>query len=150
MPRLRGLEPGEVGLLLQAPLALPLAALALRRWGLNRVLQRITARPLGPVSGTHAERLAAARRLTWCVQVAAAYSPWLANCLHRSVTLCWFLRRRGLEGALRIGVRRDADGTMDFHAWVEYDGVVLNDREDVTERYAVFDRPIVPPRARFA
>lgn len=91
-----------------------------------------------------------AERLSWCVQVAAAYGPWPANCLQRSVVLCWFMQRRGLPGDLRIGVRKDERGALDFHAWVEHDGKVVNDRRDVVVRYAVFEGAITPAGARFS
>ncbi len=114
--------------------------------------QRLSRRPLRPRSGPgdEAAKQADAHRLAWCVQVAAAYGPWPANCLQRSVVLWWFLRRRDLESELRIGVRRDPEtGALDFHAWLEHDGVVLNDRGDVRERYATFEPAIVPRQATF-
>lgn len=146
--RLRQLDRGELGLLLQAPVLLPLASLALKRWGLRRVQATLpgTFRPY-PDPAT---RQAAAERLAWCVQVAAAYAPWPANCLQRSVVLWWFLRRRGLEGDMRIGVRRDpASGALDFHAWVEHGGVVINDRRDIRRLYATFDAAIAPDGVTF-
>ena len=148
--RLRRLTAAEFLLLLQAPLALPLMALRLRRHGLAAVQARYV-RPGAPHDLVRRpddhER---AERISWCVQVAAAYGPWPANCLQRSVVLCWFLRRQRLSGDLRIGVRRiDAD-RLDFHAWVEHDGVVINDRRDVRQRYATFDRAIVPSSAHFS
>jgi hypothetical protein len=42
------------------------------------------------------------------------------------------------------GTRPTLTGTMTFHAWIEFDGVVLNDRPDVRQLYATFDRPILP------
>lgn len=147
-PRLRALRLDELRLLLEAPLALPAVALALRRYGLNAVQARLLS-SADPTSVARPDR-ARAERISWCVQIAAAYGPWPANCLQRSVILCWFLHRRGLHGDLRIGVRRTEDNRLDFHAWVEHDGVVINDRRDVRERYATFDRPIAPPHARFS
>jgi hypothetical protein len=68
--------------------------------------------------------------------------------------LRWFLLRHGLAGDLRIGVRRrpgepSGSRSLDFHAWVELDGVVLNDLPDVRERFVTFDRAIVPPTAHW-
>ena len=139
-------------MLLEAPPALPLAAVALRRWGLRRVQERLSRRPLCPHRAPRdpTRRHEAAQRVAWCVKTAAAYGPWPANCLQRSLVLWWFLRRRGIEGDMRIGVRRDREtGMLDFHAWVEHDGVVINDRGDVRDRYATFDRPIAPRQAPF-
>jgi hypothetical protein len=132
---------------------LPLAALALRRWGLQRVQARLVARtPWRPADLGPAEALDAARRLAFLVEVAARRGPWPANCLQRSLVLWWYLRRRGLDGEIRIGVRRRPGSppgarTLDFHAWVEQRGVVLNDVWDVRVRFATFDRAIAPRQA---
>ena len=130
---------------------LPLAAFAVKRWGLRRIQATLARRaPKGLSHGEETARRATAERLAWCVRIAAAYGPWPAKCLQRSLVLWWFLRRRGLQGDLRIGVRRDVQsGELDFHAWVEYGGKVINDRLDVQDRYVVFGQPIVPAEASF-
>jgi hypothetical protein len=147
----RQLTPADVVAGASALLLLPLAALAVRRFGLGRVQRRLmswTSRRRCDVTGGPA--LEAGRRLGWVVQTAARRGPWPANCLQRSLVLWFLLRRRGLPGELRIGVRRAPGAEMDaplaFHAWVEQGGVVLNDRADIRERFATFDREIVPPR----
>lgn len=149
LPRLVRLRLDELAALLLAPVALPALALALRQWGLQRVQSRLLGRS-GSRRQKQAASLGRAERLSWCVQVAAAYGPWPANCLQRSVLLCWYLHRRGLRGDLRIGVRRTDQDGLDFHAWVEHDGVVVNDRRDVKERYVVFDRAMTPDGASFS
>ena len=51
----------------------------------------------------------------------------------------WFLmRQRGLDGRVRIGVAFD-DDRLDGHAWVELNGGVVNDNEDVADRFSTFD-----------
>jgi hypothetical protein len=81
------------------------------------------------------------------VRAAAAHGPFKANCLQQSVTLWWLLRRRGLEGELRIGTRKEG-GRFDAHAWVEFSGRALNESRDVGVRYAAFDRPFDSSGAR--
>jgi hypothetical protein len=85
----------------------------------------------GPVS------LADARREARLVHLAARGAPWSGNCLHRSVVLWRRLQRLGTSGRLRLGVRARPGARPDFHAWVELDGVVLNDRPDIGELYRV-------------
>jgi len=69
---------------------------------------------------------------------------WLpGNCLSRSLALLCLLRRSGHDADLRLGVSLDG-GTFAAHAWVELNGRVLNDRQDVATRYAAF--PNHPPR----
>ncbi|WP_206437529.1 MULTISPECIES: lasso peptide biosynthesis B2 protein [unclassified Mesorhizobium] len=73
------------------------------------------------------------------VSIAAYRGSYSGNCLKRSMTLWFLLRRQGIEGELRIGTRK-ADGKFEAHAWVEYRGKVLNDTVDVGERFAAFKR----------
>lgn len=147
--RLRRLSVADVLLLVQAVYALPLAAVALRRHGLGTVRERLARlwTPAPGVATTVDHRQAA--KVAWLVHVAAAYGPYRANCLQRSVVLGWFLERRGLAHDLRIGVRRDPAGGLAFHAWVEHDGRVVNDSPDVQVRFVTFDRAIAPREARF-
>lgn len=150
--RLRGLPLRDLALLVQAPVLLPMTALALRRYGLLRVQEWVVRLPRRrPSVSEQVARRAEAGRLAWIVQVSAAYGPWPANCLQRSLLLWALLYRRGLRGDLRIGVRRDREsGGLRFHAWIEHDGLVLNDRRDIRDEYATFDRPVVPREAHFA
>lgn len=132
-----------------------MAAVAVRRWGLRRVQDRLARwAPRPTVAPRPAAALDEARRLAWVVELAARRGPLRPNCLQRSLVLWWVLARRGIHGEFRIGVRRrpgspPGDGELDFHAWLERDGVVLNDRAWVRERFATFDRPIAPPDARW-
>lgn len=72
------------------------------------------------------------------VESAARHRLTGATCLTRSMTLWWLLRRQGVESEIRFGVRRGADGIL-AHAWVERDGIVLNDRSDIGKVYAAFE-----------
>lgn len=141
---------------IQAFVYLPLAAILIDRWGLQRVQQKLAGS--APDRLSHVARDARSvdrgRRLAWVVGGVARRGPWKANCLQRSLVLWWFLLRRGMASEIRIGVRRRPgapSGTreLDFHAWVEYQGVVLNDRADVREIFATFDRAIVPVDAHW-
>jgi hypothetical protein len=62
-----------------------------------------------------------------------AYSPCPGNCLSRSLALWWMLRRDGVDATLQLGV--SLAGRFAAHAWVEANGQVLNDTQDVTTRY---------------
>jgi hypothetical protein len=150
--KLRGLSWPERRLLAQAAVALPAVAALIRLRGL-RQCQTFLARlaPVGnnggPVTGESAEALA--RTVARMVRAAAAYGPYRANCLQRSVALWWFLRRRGLASDVRIGTRTRA-GRFEAHAWVEFGGVALNERRDVRADFTPFDRSINPPEARYS
>jgi hypothetical protein len=75
------------------------------------------------------------------VAIASRHAPYRGNCLSRSLTLWWLLLGQGIHSDLRIGVNRP-QGKFEAHAWIEYQGVVINDRADVGRRYSVFDRSI--------
>lgn len=51
--------------------------------------------------------------------------PWRLNCLRRSVVLYYLLRRAGRPAVMHLGVRRDAGGVLDAHAWLSRDGTPL-------------------------
>ena len=50
----------------------------------------------------------------------------------------WLLRRYGTTSDLCIGVRLE-QGEFAAHAWVEKDGIPLNDRPEFVARYAIFE-----------
>jgi len=61
--------------------------------------------------------------------------PLPMKCLGRSVALCWLLRLRHVDATVHIGVRKNQHD-LDAHAWVQCGDFVINEAEDVTERYA--------------
>lgn len=69
--------------------------------------------------------------------VDAAASLTRARCLPRSLVLWHLLRHRGASAEVRMGVCKLADDSLSAHAWLELDGLPLNDGADVCERYAV-------------
>jgi hypothetical protein len=69
-----------------------------------------------------------------------------ARCLGRSLTTWYLLRRRGMDAVLVIGVSSpDADGPP-AHAWVELDGTVVGDTDDVVDEFGSFGLQL--PRLR--
>lgn len=90
-------------------------------------------------------RLLLARDYARAVDRAARGLPFSTSCLERSLALRRLLRGQGLATDLRIGVRRSPDG-LTAHAWLELSGTVLNDSEDVHERYAAFSESVLPTR----
>lgn len=62
------------------------------------------------------------------------------TCLTRSLTLWAMLRRRSINADLRVGFRR-SEGKLEGHAWVEFEGIVLNEAEEVKQSYTPFTDP---------
>lgn len=122
---------------------LPIFALLIRAVGLGR-LQRILLR-LSPAKTVSAWSIGKLRRSAGIVDSAARngfchFFP--ANCLTRSLTLWWLLRRQGIVSDLRIGVRK-TDGEFQAHAWLEHQGQALNDAEDVGASYSPFEKTLL-------
>ena len=64
-------------------------------------------------------------RTIWAVERAVERFPAVGTCLTQAMAAHVLLARRGHDSNLRIGVRRDAAGRFDAHAWLELNGVVL-------------------------
>lgn len=69
--------------------------------------------------------------------------PWQVTCLDRSLALARVLRRSGASPQLCLGVRRD-DGELIFHAWLELDGLVVNDDVETIAAYSRFTGALPP------
>ncbi|WP_212003035.1 lasso peptide biosynthesis B2 protein [Chitinophaga sp. HK235] len=56
------------------------------------------------------------------------------RCLSQSLVMRCLLSRKGISSELRIGVHQ-LNGTFDAHAWLEKDGMLLNDHPSVITKY---------------
>ena len=122
--------------LLAAWLWLPFFWLGLRVLGLPRLQALLHSRPLA-AQLAHVLMLPEIQALGEAVNIAARHLPFPATCLTRSLLLGWLLRRRGVQSQLCIGVRL-TQGALDAHAWMECEGVPVNDRPDVGAQFASF------------
>ncbi len=128
-----------------AAVMLPVVKLGLRFSNLKRVQTWLAPRRQVQSTSTAEEAVAQAKRLALVVDLAARHGVGHHNCLPRSVVLWALLRRRGLDGQLRVGVKVDNSNDRSFHAWVEHNGQALNDTRDVGERYIPFNSALEPP-----
>lgn len=124
--------------MVESLLLLAACAAGLRAVGLRRMRARIRVAGAGTLS---AERLA--------VLFHAVARRFPARCLVRSLALCRLLARHGVASEVRIGVRR-AGFELDAHAWVERDGVVLNDSARVSETFIPLEPLDVPATAHWS
>jgi hypothetical protein len=131
-------------LLTQAAVALPVITLGLRWMRISELLKR-----LGWLAGERERRLrsegvrASIERTQRAVELAARHGLCRGSCLSRSATLWWLLRRQGITSDLRFGVRKEGDA-LEAHAWIECDGVVVNDRRETLARYVPFSGSVSP------
>jgi hypothetical protein len=133
LDKLRALTPLERRVLGEALAMLPLACASLRLSGLRRTQARLARllRNGAPQEGIDATTVA---RL---VSIAARHGPVRAKCLPASLTLASMLRRYGMHGQLRLGVRRH-EGRIEAHAWIEHEGRALLE-PGVHSRFGAFE-----------
>ncbi len=108
--------------------------LALRRRSFESLERSIRVTPkaaIGPSSG-----LELAGRLQRLVGQASKLHLLSMTCLVRALTLQWMLGSRGTPAQVRIGARKAGEG-MTAHAWVEVDGQMVGEPEEVRERFKV-------------
>jgi Transglutaminase-like superfamily len=132
----------ERSLLVRAWCLLPIVAMLVQSRGLG-FTQDLLARL--PCRECEIERLDAHIQTTVrMVRVAVRYNHSCGNCLKQSLVLWVLLRVQGIASEIRIGVQREAD-LFCAHAWVEYQGRVLNDTTEVHQQFQAFDRTFDRP-----
>ena len=136
-------------LFLRAAALLPLISLSLRLRGFRKTqtfLQKFLSLPSHPADTSASST---AQQTVRVVRAAVRNSLGHPTCLEESLALWWLLRRQGIGSDLRIGVRKDGE-KFEAHAWVERDGMALNEPEARHQHYAAFDAALasLPPEPR--
>jgi hypothetical protein len=98
--------------------------------GVHRAILRLHSSEREPPSALLAQ-------ITTAVNRAASFYYRRRWCLQRSAACAYLLRRHGFAAELVLGVQ-----VMPFiaHAWVEWEGEVINDNPELTRHFAVLDR----------
>lgn len=140
-----------------------LAELLSAQWALIQAQWLRWRRPTGQFVSAVAERVeeggsslprqlgeqeeARAARIALMVERAAENGIFRPACLVRSIALTRMLDARGMHGSqLRVGVRWEGE-RFAAHAWVEYGGRVLGDREEHVRGYTpLSDVELLPRR----
>jgi hypothetical protein len=148
--KFRRLSHVEQSLVLEAAGALFATWIGLRVFGFRRWKQ-ILAFFIPADKTTGGNNAAPERELALVIarmEAAAARNIFLhANCLEQSLVLWWLLRRRGIDAALRLGARKES-GTFEAHAWVEWDGEVVNLADREHQHFAPFENPVLSVETR--
>jgi Transglutaminase-like superfamily len=134
---------------MQAMLLLPIVAASLKTLGLRRTQSWLVKKAFAPIAPETEQPRANVRRVVKMVAVACRRYPLRSSCLPRTIVLWSLLQRRGIEADVRIGARSNSQGEFQAHAWLEWNGEVLNDAADVGSQYlpfngAAFDRVKLP------
>jgi Transglutaminase-like superfamily len=137
----------ERSLFLQATWMLPLVTIALRALSFRNtraLLARLGSSPRTRVADK-GERMEDLSRASYLVSLAAKHAIIPATCLPRALTLWWLLNRRGVEVELRVGMRISV-GRLESHAWIESEGLPLNDWTEVRNDFTPFPQSFTPRR----
>ncbi len=132
------LSGNERSLLIRAMYLLPVVAIVLHLKGL-RFTQDLLLRLLPPAPSVAEPVESQVWTTVRMVKIAVRYNRLWTNCLKQSLVLWILLRHQGASGEIKIGIQRESD-RFAAHAWVEYQGTILNDTEDVHQRFQAFDR----------
>jgi hypothetical protein len=142
LQRFRDLAPEARRLFLRAAVVLPAISLSLKFRGFRATQQ--TLQNLSIPSNAKAfpqDDVAAVERVEMAVRMvnaAARYESSRFTCLEKSLALWWLLRRLGTASCVRIGARSVGERLV-AHAWVEHEGVALNEPQQEHRHYATFD-----------
>jgi Transglutaminase-like superfamily len=138
--RYRALDPEARKLYTRAVALLPLIALSLHLRGFKKTREALQERrvPGLPVERTKEQRAKAVEKTCRMVRAAAHYGMVRPTCLVESLALWHLLDGQSIAAQLRIGVRK-LSRKFEAHAWVEVEGVALNQAQELHKHYAAFD-----------
>jgi hypothetical protein len=142
--RFSSLDSEARGTFLRAALLLPLISVSLKVRGF-RATQESLLCFLGHLQQTSQEESTRSlsdderTRLTVRMVNAVVRHVWRrSTCLEKSLALWRLLKRHSIASELRIGARK-IDGKFEAHAWVERQGIAVDDPNDLHRHYAPFD-----------
>jgi hypothetical protein len=107
----------------------------LRKRGLGAAIAWATPRV---IAGARSPRSPSPETITRSVAIAAAFVPGYFRCLEQSLVLCHALRMCGYAAELKIGATAYA---FRAHAWIELNGVPLNELPERVRLYKSFTLP---------
>ena len=148
----RSLPPGERDIFFQFLVLLPVVAWRVQFLPIKSTFTWLRSKLPPNVKHQLEEEaiLPQAQRTTWLMFKALRFSLIKGKCLSQSLVLWHLLGRQGITSQLRIGFNKDisqipvASDNFTAHAWVECQGVILNERPDVYQRFVVFDEAMKP------
>ena len=79
------------------------------------------------------------RELSKLTNTACRYSIGMdKSCLRRSMLLWWLLQNQDVQCDLCMGLEKSGT-SLTGHAWLELDGIVINEAKNIRERFACVD-----------
>jgi hypothetical protein len=137
--RFSALERPVQALFLRAVVMLPVVGLSLKFCGFDATRSTLQKKVSHTAPQTDSDSLSKQIALTaHMVNAADQHGLVHPSCLVKSLTLWWLLGRQGITSQLRVGIRKEG-GNLEAHAWVEREGIALNEPEERHHHYAAFD-----------
>ena len=136
--RYRLLDPESRKLFWRAVTLLPVVSRCLHTRGFQRTKENLAKKLVGGSAMAHGATVETLEKTCRMVSAGAHYGLGHPTCLEQSLVLWYLLEKQGISARLRIGVRKSAE-KFEAHAWVEHDGVPLNQSEEVHQHYAAFE-----------
>ena len=140
--RWSSLSARERGIFLRALIFLPIVTTSLKTVGFRRTQAWLSRKASGAFAASAERTRADVLRTIDLVRAARKWQIMRSTCLPYSLVLWKLLRAQGIDSDVRIGVRRGISGEVEAHAWIEWNGEVLNDRTDVASHYVPFSGAI--------
>ena len=140
--RWRSLSARERGIFLRALILPLLVTTSLKTVGFRRTQAWLALKTYGAFAASAQLTRAEVWRTADLVRAARNCHIVRSTCLSYSLVLWRLLRRQGIDSDVRIGVRRGMSGEVEAHAWIEWNGEVLNDCADVATHYVPFSGAI--------
>jgi hypothetical protein len=107
-----------------------------RRW--KNLLGWLAPRVVPEAAASNVSLEETARQIARMEEAAVRNVFFGTNCLEQSLVLWWLLRIRGIAAELRIGARKEAN-RFEAHAWIEFQGVILNGAGEEHLHFAPFE-----------
>jgi len=145
--RFSALPPEARRLFLRAAVMLPMVALSLKLRGFRATQEWLQKRTFptradrGPSTvGQRCDTHVADAIVAWNVRMVNAACRYVcpgSTCLEKSLTLWQLLSSQGIDSTIRIGARK-LTSEFEAHAWVERNGVPLNELDSPHQHYSAF------------
>lgn len=121
--------------------------IGLRAFGFSR-WQQMLARRFSPVQMKNSTGPTVSAKRIAQLQEAAALTLFLpTTCLERSLALWSLLQRRGFPAELKLGARMQSE-KFEAHAWVQLNGVALDNPLEEQREFAPFEPAIASQETR--
>jgi Transglutaminase-like superfamily len=131
--RLLGLSASDRCLLIKAFVLIGIIRLGLLALPFRVVLQFLETISQPAIKSGQSTSHASVRKIAWAVKVISRSMPGKVKCLARALTTQTLMNWQGHSCEFRIGVAKSNGGTLEAHAWVEYQGqVVIGNLQDLS------------------